>query len=107
MAGQVISKADARAEALAVVIGLLGDQGSCQRAECGSCLKFLEGAAVGDVRAADKVEVFVPAQAEVYGQALAYFPVILEIQAKLLRVSNDERGIANRLAHALRPGQAS
>src|SRR5258708_37683846 len=99
-AGQIISESYARAKALAVVGGFLGHQGRRQGAEGGGRLEFLEGPAVGDVRSADKVEVLVPAQAEVEGQALAQLPVILDAKSKLLTVLDDRGRVANRDAHA-------
>src|SRR5262249_15810237 len=97
---QIIGKTNARAEALAVVGRLLRDQRGCQRAERSNCLQFLEGAAVGDIRAADKVKVLVPTKADGDGQAVAQLPVVLEIQAKLLGILDDEGRIANGDAHA-------
>ena len=95
MTGQVVGKAYARAEAFAVVLCLFSNQRCCQRAERGCCLKFLESAAVGNVRATDEVKVFVLAQANVQVQALADLPVILEVNSKLLGVFDDKRGIAH------------
>src|SRR5262249_41763600 len=57
VAGQIIGEAYARAEALAVVARLLGHQGGRQGAEGGSLLEFLEGAALGNIRAADEIDV--------------------------------------------------
>ena len=64
MAIQIVSEANARAEALAVVGCFLCDQRRRQRAERCNCLQFLEGTAVGDVRPADEVEVLVLAKSE-------------------------------------------
>src|SRR5579864_3475660 len=99
MTGQVIGQSDARAEALAVVVGFLLHQTGCQRAERRDCLELLERAAVGDVRSANKVKVFVPAQAKIQRQAIVKFPVILEIEPKLLGVLDDERGVAYGNTH--------
>src|SRR5262249_53895853 len=98
---QVISKTNARAEALAVVSRLFRDQRGCQRAERSNCLQLLEGTAVADIRAADKIKVFVPTKAEVDRQAAAQLPVVLEIEAKLVGILDDEGRIANSDAHAV------
>src|SRR6266700_1809372 len=100
-AGQVISQPDARAEPFAVVARLLCCQTGGQGTERRGRLQFLEGAAVGDIRASDEVEVFVPAQAGIDGQAMGDLPVILEVQSELLRVFDEERRIAHRDAHAV------
>ena len=100
MSVQVISQADARAESFAVVSRLLCHQTCRQRAELRCCLKFLESTALSNVRSADEVEVLIVAEAKIHGQALGHLPIVLEIQPKLLRVSNDECGIAHGDAHA-------
>src|SRR6516225_2295264 len=87
---EVPSEADARTEAFAVIARLLGYQRSSQGAErCGS-LQFLEGAACRDVRPAYKIEVLIVTEAKVHGQALAELPVVLEVNAELFRVLDDE-----------------
>src|SRR5205085_2517082 len=101
LAGQIIRQPDARAEVLAVIARLLADQGCRQGTERGGRLEFLEGAAVGNVRAAKKVKVFVPANSEVHGHPAHYLPVILEVQSKLLRVLDDEGWITHRDAHSI------
>ena len=70
MTGQIIGKADARAEALAVIGGLLGHQRCRQRTDWGDRLEFLERAAVGNLGSTNEVKVLVPAQAKVQRQAV-------------------------------------
>src|SRR6185437_16336440 len=65
------------------------------------CLQFLERPAIGNVRTADEVEIPVITQAKICRQPVRNFPVVLEVQAKLLRVLNDERGITHGNAHAV------
>ncbi len=99
MAGQIIRKPHAWAEVFVVVARLLSHQRRRQRTERGSCLEFLEGPAVGDIGSTDEIVILVPTKPKVHSQAAAHFPVILEVQSELLRILDDEVGIANRDAH--------
>src|SRR6185312_2976602 len=101
MSVQVIRESDTRAEALGVVVCWLLYQARCKRAEGCHCLQFLERPAIGNVRTADEVEIPVITQAKICRQPVRNFPVVLEVQAKLLRVLNDERGITHGNAHAV------
>src|SRR6266704_2565143 len=62
MAGQIIRKPHAWAEVLVVIARRLGHQRCRQRAERGSRLELLEGAAVGDVRSSDEIVILVPTE---------------------------------------------
>ena len=54
-----------------------------------------------DIRPTDEIEVLVITESKINGQTMADFPIVLEVEAKLLRVLDDERGIADRDAHAV------
>src|SRR6185369_6548469 len=78
---RVISEADTRAEVLRIVLRWL-DIRICQRVvqRC----QFQIGRAICHCRASHQVEVTIPPQAQVHGQALRQLPVILEIETQLL-----------------------
>src|SRR2546426_9742536 len=99
MAGQIIGESYTRAEVLVVIACLLGHQRRRERAERGSCLELLEGAAVGNIRSPDEIVILVPTKPEVHGQAAGHLPVILEVESELIRILDDELRIANRDAH--------
>src|SRR3989442_12857817 len=95
MAGQIIGESYTRAEVLVVIARRLGHQRRRQRAERGSRLELLEGAAVGDVRSSDEIVILVPTEPKVHGQAAGHLPGILEIESELLSILADELRIAN------------
>src|SRR6266567_5688996 len=90
-AGQVIGKANARAEVQVVVLGNAADvgigDGAVDRAQ------IQVGAAVLDVGPANHVVILVPAETQAQRQAAGRLPVILRIEAKLLGGHN-EVGVA-------------
>src|SRR5215472_10362380 len=101
VAGQIIGEPYARAEALTVIVRLLGHQGRRQgAARIGSRLELLKGAALGNIRAADEIDILVIPKPEIDSEAMGQLPVILEVQSELLRVLDEERGVAHRDAHA-------
>src|SRR3989442_12894241 len=101
MAGQIIGESYTRDEVLVVIACLLGHQRRRQRAERGSRLELLEGAAVGNIRSSDEIVILVPTKPKVHGQAAGHLPVILEVQSELLRILDDELRIANCDAHPI------
>src|SRR5207249_1596224 len=87
-------KPNARAEVQVVVVG----QFRSQRAADGP--QFLEGAAVGNGRAPDQIEVLVPAQSQIHAQPVRQLPIVLEIEAEHLGCDN-ESWITGSGRHAL------
>src|SRR5579859_462757 len=87
VAGKIKGKPDAWTEILVVVVR----KGGGQRIADG--LQFQEGAALGNGRASDQVEVLVPAQPQVHAQAVSDLPVILKVETEHLG-ADDESWIA-------------
>src|SRR5882724_86789 len=89
--GQVIRKADARADVFIIVGCYLPDVGIRNWAI--ECDKFLIRAALANVRTADHVKVLVPSDPEIERKFAGNLPVILKVQSQLFG-SHDESGVA-------------
>src|SRR5580765_7029591 len=80
LTSNIVGEPDSRAEVFVVVLSELGIRAANRK-------QFEIGAALGDCASTDEIEVLVPTDAQVHGELLSDFPVVLQVKAQLLRTA--------------------